>query len=149
MTTHGKEITMTTLEQIQVPAVASGNPHRAGRHGRLRFLGHFAEMQVAMMVGMMLGGPLGISGIGSAELRAALWLIVMIVPMVAWMRVRGMSWQCSGEMSAAMIVPTAALLPVFWAGLIPAAALIGFEHLSMAPAMLALMIYRRRHYGWS
>ena len=48
-----------------------------------------------------------------------------------------------------MIVPTAAILPLFWVGLITGTTLIGIEHLSMAPAMLALMAYRHRDYGWS
>jgi hypothetical protein len=140
---------MTTLEQTQVPPVATSHAHHAGKHGRLRFAGHFIEMQLAMMVGMMLGGPLGIPAVGSTELRAALWLVAMIVPMVAWMTFRGMPWRSSAEMSAAMIVPTVAILPVFWAGLVTGTTFIGFEHLSMAPAMLALMVYRHREYGWA
>jgi hypothetical protein len=140
---------MTTLGQIQAPAATASPTHHGGRNGRLRFVGHFVEMQLAMMVGMIFGGPLGIPAVTSIELRAGLWLIAMIVPMVAWMALRGMSWRCSFEMSAAMIVPTLAVLPAFWGGLIPGVALISFEHLSMAPAMLALMVYRRRDYGWS
>ncbi|HEY6057243.1 MAG TPA: hypothetical protein VIV06_04385, partial [Candidatus Limnocylindrales bacterium] len=146
---NAREITMTTLEQIEVPALAAPHAHHAGTHGRLRFVGHFVEMQLAMMVGMMVGGPLGIPAVASTELRATLWLVAMVVPMVAWMRFRGMSWRSNGEMAAAMIVPTLALFPVLWAGLIGATTLISFEHLSMAPAMLALMIFRRRQYGWS
>ncbi len=140
---------MTTLEQTQVPPAAISHAHHGGKLGRLRFAGHFVEMQLAMMVGMMLGGPLGIAAVGSVELRAALWLVAMIVPMVGWMTLRGMPWRSSAEMSAAMIVPTLAILPVFWAGLVSGPAFIGFEHLSMAPAMLALMVYRHREYGWA
>ena len=104
---------MTTLEQAHLQAPAISHAHHSGKHGRLRFAGHFVEMQLAMMVGMMVGGPLGISAVAGVELRAALWLIVMVVPMIAWMTVRGMSRQSSVGMSAAMIVPTVAILPVF------------------------------------
>jgi hypothetical protein len=140
---------MTTLAQHQVPAPATSHAHHGGRHGRLRFAGHFVEMQLAMMFGMMLGGTLGISAVANVEIRAGLWLVAMAVPMVAWMTFRGMSRRSSAEMSAAMIVPTVAILPVFWTGLISGATLIAIEHLSMAPAMLALMVYRHRNYGWS
>ena len=134
------------LTQEGRPATAA-HAHHGGR-GKLRFVGHFLEMQVAMMVGMGVGGPLGIPHVANVELRAALWMIAMIVPMVAWMRFRGMGWRPSAEMSAAMLVPTVAALPLLWIGLIPGAALIGIEHMSMAPAMLAFMIYRRSDYGW-
>jgi hypothetical protein len=105
-------------------------------------------MLLSMGVGMVAGGLLGISGVASTELRAILWMVSMVVPMVVWMRFRGMAWRSTWEMSAAMIVPTIALLPFFWAALIPGPALIRIEHLSMAPAMLALMFYRRRQWGW-
>lgn len=128
--------------------VAPHAAHHAGAHSRLRFFGHFIEMQLAMMVGMALGGPLGISTIGSTELRALAWLLVMTVPMVAWMRFRGMSLRSSVEMSVAMAVPTLAVLPLFWGGLLTRGAVITIEHMSMAPAMLAIMAYRRHDYGW-
>lgn len=134
------------LTQDGRPA-APAHAHHGGR-GKLRFAGHFLEMQVAMMAGMAVGGSLGISHVANVELRAALWLVAMIVPMVLWMRFRGMSWRGSAEMSASMIVPTAAALPLLWTGVIGGSALIGIEHMSMGPAMLALMIYRRADYGW-
>ena len=140
---------MTTLEQAHLQAPAISHAHHGGKHGRLRFAGHFIEMQLAMMVGMMLGGPLGIPAVAGVELRAALWLVLMVLPMVAWMTFRGMSRRSSVEMSTAMIVPTVVIFPVFWAGLITGTTIIGFEHLSMAPAMLALMVYRHREYGWA
>jgi hypothetical protein len=140
---------MTSFEQARTaPSLQIHHHHDGHAPSRRRFFGHFIEMQVAMMAGMAVGAPLGISGIASVELRAALWLVVMVVPMVAWMRVRGMSWRSSIEMSAAMAVPTVALLPVFWAGALAGKGLISIEHMSMAPAMLALMAFRRREYGW-
>jgi len=139
---------MTTLNTAQTMRPTGSHPHHGAGRGRLRFIGHFVEMLLSMGVGMVVGGVLGISGVASTELRAILWMVSMIVPMVAWMRFRGMAWRSSWEMSAAMIIPTVALLPFFWAALIPGQALIRIEHLSMAPAMLALMVYRRRQWGW-
>jgi hypothetical protein len=141
---------MTALEQTQpaTGAITAATHAHHGGHSRRRFVGHFIEMQVAMMAGMAVGGPLGIPGVASTELKAGLWMIVMVVPMVSWMRLRGMAWRPIAEMSASMIIPTVVLLPVLWLGLITGKMLIGFEHVSMAPAMLALMVYRRRAYGW-
>ena len=141
---------MTALERTQLAprAITAGTHAHHGGHSRRRFVGHFIEMQVAMMAGMALGGPLGIPEVASTELKAGLWLIAMVLPMVGWMRVRGMAWRPIAEMSASMVIPTVVLLPVLWLGLITGKTLIGLEHLSMAPAMLALMIYRRRDYGW-
>jgi flagellar biosynthetic protein FliP len=140
---------MATIEGAQVAlAMEAPHAHHGGGHSRLRFAGHFVEMQLAMGVGMALGGPLGISGVAGTELRAALWLVAMILPMVAWMRFRGMPWRPTNEMSAAMAIPVLAALPLYWAGLIGASTVIGIEHMSMAPAMLVLMAVRRSDYGW-
>lgn len=120
--------------------------HAGGRSFR-RFFGHFGQMVLAMMIGMAVGGMLGISRVGNAELKAALWLVAMTVPMVGWMRYRGMSWRQSAEMSVAMAIPTLLAVPAFWGGLITPRTLNSIEHSTMVPAMLALMVYRRREYG--
>ena len=69
--------------------------HHGGRRGIGPFLGHFAEMFVAMMVGMPLFGMpmralqaalLGPSSVGIPELRALGMAVSMTVAMVAWMR---------------------------------------------------------------
>lgn len=134
--------------QVQLKRAPVGTHARHAGGGSLRrFLGHFAEMVAAMMVGMAVGGMLGISKIGSVELKALLWLVAMTVPMVAWMRVRGMSWRQSAEMSLAMALPTLAVLPAFWGGLVTARTLHSVEHNAMVPAMFALMVLRRKEYG--
>ena len=122
--------------------------HNAGGRSLKRFLRHFGEMTAAMMLGMAVGGMLGISRVSIPELKAALWLVVMTGPMVAWLRYRGMSWRQSAEMSVAMALPTLAALPGFWSGLITPRALNSIEHTAMLPAMFALMVFRRREYGW-
>ena len=130
--------------------------HHTSRRGLAPFLGHFAEMIVAMMVGMMLFGMplralqgvlLGPSSVGVPELRAVGMAVSMSVSMVAWMLYRGHSWRASAEMAAAMIVPTVALFPFLWVGIISGGALFGLEHGLMLPSMLAVMYYRRSEYG--
>jgi flagellar biosynthetic protein FliP len=130
--------------------------HHGGRRGVGPFLGHFAEMFVAMMIGMPLfgmplralqGALLGAPSVGIPELRALGMATAMTVAMVAWMRFRGHSWRASAEMAAAMIVPTVALLPLLWAGIISGGTLVRLEHVLMVPSMLAVMLYRRTDYG--
>lgn len=130
--------------------------HHGSRRGLASFLGHFAEMFVAMMVGMPLFGMpmralqaalLGPSSVGTPELSALGMAVAMTISMVAWMRYRGHSWRASTEMGAAMIVPTLALFPLSWAGAIAARSLSGIEMALMVPSMLAVMLYRRSEYG--
>ena len=135
-------------------AVVDGHGDAAGHaaHGRradkLRFALHFLEMQVSMSAGMVIGGALGIGRVQNTELCAALWLLAMTLPMVAWMTLRGMRLRSSSEMSVAMAVPVVLALPFLWTGVIPRETLIGIEHMSMAPGMLALMLIRRSNYWW-
>lgn len=141
-----KEMSLSTIART---GTHSGtHAHNAGGRSLKRFFGHFGEMAVAMMLGMAVGGMLGIARVGNPELKAALWLVAMTAPMVAWMRYRGMSWRQSAEMSVAMALPTLAALPAFWGGLITPRALNSIEHSAMLPAMFALMVFRRREYGW-
>lgn len=130
--------------------------HHAGRRGIQPFLGHFAGMFAAMMVGMPLVGMplramqavlLGPSSVGVPELSALGMAVSMTISMVAWMRFRGHSWRPSVEMGAAMIVPALVLLPLSWAGVIAARSLTGIEMALMVPAMLLAMLYRRGEYG--
>jgi len=128
-------------------APSSRAAHHAGRRGWIPFLGHFAQMVVAMVLGMMVGGMLGTSDVSGAELQALLMAASMTVPMVAWMRVRRHSWRTSAEMAAAMVVPAAALFPLLWSSYISGDTLIGLQHGLMLPSMLAAMLYRRSEYG--
>ena len=85
----------------------------------MRFARHYAEMLIAMFVGMfVLGGvppacccsPAWTSGTGDEEAPALLLLLgmafTMTVPMVAWMRYRGHGWAPAGDMALAMFVPS-------------------------------------------
>src|SRR5512144_1653725 len=130
--------------------------HHGGRRGIVPFVGHFGEMFIAMMVGMPLFGmPLsllsgalfGVAAVHTPAVRALGMAVALTIPMVAWMRFRGHAWRPSAEMGAAMIVPTLALFPRYWAGIIPGRSLSGLEMALMLPAMLAAMLYRRHEYG--
>jgi len=130
--------------------------HHGGRRGIGPFLRHFVEMFVAMMVGMPLFGMplrslqgvlLGPSSVGIPELRALGMAAAMTVAMVIWMRFRRHSSRATTEMAAAMVVPTVALFPLLWAGIISSGMLVGLGHVLMLPGMLAVMLYRRSEYG--
>jgi hypothetical protein len=121
-----------------------------------RFARHYAEMLVAMLVGMMaLGMPadMALSGLGvelADEAPAALLLgmgITMTVPMVAWMRYRGHGWPASNEMAASMMIPTVGVIALLAAELVEdTGTLLVIEHLVMLPAMLAVMLLRWDEY---
>jgi len=124
-----------------------------------RFGQHYLEMVIAMFAGMLvLGLPaeglLQLSGSGTSELQEsapALALagmgMVMTVPMVAWMRYRGHTWQPTLEMAASMIVPTIAVIVLVAAGVSDFGAAMGIEHIAMFPAMLAVMLARWGEYS--
>jgi len=85
---------------------------------------HFAEMCIAMCVGVAVTNLLLRSGAWGTDLRQAwpgLSLAVISVgltlPMAAWMRFRGMGWRPILEMSVAGI---AAVMVAAWLGVISA-----------------------------
>jgi hypothetical protein len=127
---------------------------RSTRH----FIRHYVEMVVAMFLGMaVLGVPAGwgLGAVGSSwsELNTnapALMLlgmaVTMTVPMVGWMRSRGHGWRANAEMSASMLVPTAAAIGVLQAGLLDIGVLLVVEHVVMLLAMLGVMLLRPAEY---
>ena len=124
------------------------------------FLRHYVEMVAAMFLGMGVLMPLTGLGLGAldsswSELRAdapALDLlgmaVTMTVPMVGWMRYRGHGWQAGAEMSAAMFLPTFAVIALLWSGLVDdIGTLLIVEHVAMLASMLAAMLLRRAEYS--
>jgi FtsH-binding integral membrane protein len=114
----------------------------------LRFLRHFAEMMLAMLLGMaafdVVTGvffiPMG------PQVSALAMAVAMTVPMVAWMRIRKHAWRLNAEMAGAMIVPTLLLIGLSALGLLPPTSLMLGAHFLMVPAMLAVMLYRWHDY---
>jgi hypothetical protein len=123
-----------------------------------RFLLHFAEMWVAMTVGMVIFIPIRLALIAqgyttlldtaSIDYQAGMG-VFMAVPMVAWMRLRGHGWRMGTEMAGAMLVPTLAVLLLCALGVPDVFPWLSTK--STAPAMvigmLAIMLYRREHYS--
>jgi hypothetical protein len=121
-----------------------------------RFARHYVEMVVAMFAGMgVLLPPLGLAtralfGVGlhgNATLMISAMALTMTVPMVAWMRFRGHGWAPCADMTAAMVLPTLAVLALLWADLLgDVGTLLLIEHAVMLPAMLVAMLLRRDEY---
>ena len=125
----------------------------------VNFLRHYAEMLVAMFLGMfVLGGAgavlLGLVGVEVSNWRTdapALLLLAMAAtmsaPMVAWMRHRGHGWAPAWEMTASMFVPSFAAIALLWGGLVEDSdTLLAIQHVAMFPAMLVVMLLRRDEY---
>ena len=113
----------------------------------VRFVGHYLEMVVAMVVGMVALAPLWPEAwVARGDLHAVAMAVDMTVAMVVWMAVRRHSWPRIIEMSAAMVLPFAVLLVPYWLGALSAEALMIAAHVIMFPLMLAAMIWRRADY---
>ncbi len=122
-----------------------------------RFMLHFLEMTLAMMVGMpiliMARNLVPASSPYAAALKTGtipfdlVMTIFMVVPMVAWMIVRRHGWRHSVEMAVGMSAPVAAVAVLRLLGggaYLPWLA--KASHSAMFLGMLAAMLYRRDHY---
>jgi hypothetical protein len=126
---------MTTPTQARRVALAD-------RH----FWRHFVEMLLAMVVGMVVLGPLWPDLHGSTELHLLVMATNMTLGMAVWMAVRRHRWVAIAEMGLAMYVPFVVLLPPFWAGWLSAGAVFVLGHVLMLPAMLLAMLRRPSEY---
>ena len=127
--------------------------HRARILSRanIRFAGHFLEMVVAMLVGMVALEPVWSLVAPGLPDRPDVGAIVMATNMTAgmalWMGIRRHSWPRIAEMSAAMYLPFVALLVPYWLGGISGGTLMTAGHILMLPTMLAAMLWRRADYS--
>jgi hypothetical protein len=120
------------------------------------FWRHFLEMLAAMAVGMFATGAIFVSIVGlktwdqvtiQYPTQALLAMAAgMSIPMVAWMRYRGMGWKDAYEMAAAMVLPALPFLCLVWFGVTKSAQCGGYCA-STIVAMLVLMGYRRSQYS--
>lgn len=133
----------------ETPATASRGP------AIRRFVWHYAQMVIAMMIGMMVLGPLwrlaaaplGWSDtLARADVGALVMATDMAVAMALWMRFRRHTWISIAEMSAAMYLPFVVLLVPLWMGLISGGVLHTAGHVLMLPCMLLAMLWRRDEY---
>jgi flagellar biosynthetic protein FliP len=120
------------------------------------FIRHYVEMVAAMFAGMIvLGIPaeglLRLAGTSSGRLAPGVMFLemalIMTIPMVALMRLRGHAWRPCWEMSASMFLPTFAAIGLLWAGAGDQDALMLLEHAVMLPAMLVAMLLRFDEYA--
>lgn len=120
-----------------------------------RFTLHYAEMVIAMLVGMIFFGPLwkvlyeplGWSGLFERPDVAAMTMATdMTVAMSIWMRHRGHGWAPVAEMGAAMYAPFLVLLVPYWMGAMSGDDLMMGGHVLMLPAMAVAMLARRSEY---
>src|SRR5579864_9443656 len=118
----------------QIPA----NVQTAGR-----FVLHFAEMWIAMLVGMLLYMAIPGVMVLPAFIHQVGMAISITVPMVVWMRIRGHAWRHGIDMSLAMLIPWAVVLVL--ANVLPWLA--GASTPAMALGMLGFMLLHREHYA--
>jgi flagellar biosynthetic protein FliP len=116
-----------------------------------RFALHFAEMIVAMFVGMFALAPLwNVAAPGlpdRADVDAFVMATDMAIGMAVWMAVRRHSWPRILEMSAAMYVPFAIMIVPFWLDWVSDHAVMMAGHILMVPLMLVVMLWRRAEYS--
>jgi hypothetical protein len=131
-------------------------PRRTPLAGWLPFIRHYAEMVLAMAVGMVALHPLwtfALQAAGTphlldhAEPMTLAMATDMAIGMGAWMTFRRHGWRHIAEMTAAMYLPFVILFPATLAGAMTSGTMMIAGHGLMLATMLALMLWRRDHYG--
>lgn len=112
------------------------------------FVVHYLQMLAAMIVGMVVLGPLSmlVGGRVAVELDALLMATWMTAGMAAWMAWRRHSWRSIAEMGLAMYLAFAVLFPPLWLGLLTGDGVMIVGHVLMLPAMAIAMLYRREEH---
>lgn len=121
-----------------------------------RFLRHYLEMIMAMVVGMVVLGAAEAmlfnrvawaETLARPEGDALIMATNMIIPMAAWMRFRGHRWGAIAEMAVAMYLPFVVLFVPLWLGVLSPTGLMVLGHVLMLFAMAAVMWRRRDEYA--
>jgi hypothetical protein len=112
-----------------------------------RFVVHYLQMLAAMLVGMVVFGPLLmlVDGAG-AEVGALLMATAMTAGMTAWMAWRRHRWAAVAEMGLSMYLSFVVLFPALWLGLLSGSGVLAVGHVLMLPAMALAMLHRREEY---
>ena len=125
---------------------AAINPTRTRIRSALRFLLHYAEMSVAMMLGMMLLAPVWtFVWPGSAavfEIHLAVMATNMVIGMSVPMLLRRHSWRSIVEMSAVMYLAFLVVLVPYWLGVAGTGFVMLWGHVLMFVAMFVVMLLR-------
>jgi hypothetical protein len=120
-----------------------------------RFVGHYLEIVVAAVAGMVVLGPvesallnpIGWAGLlAHAETYTLVMATNMTVAAAAWMRFRGHGWAAIAEMAVAMYAPFLVLFPPLWLGVLSASGLMALGHVLMLFTIAAAMLRRRDQY---
>ena len=110
----------------------------------LRFAGHYLEMVVAMMIGMVVLAPVWLLAWPGLADRPDLETIVMAfdmtIAMAAWMRLRRHPWPHITRMCGAMDLGFVLVLPAYWLGVLSAEAMMSLGHVLMLVLMLVAML---------
>jgi hypothetical protein len=131
-------------------------PRRRHLAGLLPFIRHYIEMVLAMVIGMyalMPLWPVAFRAVGAqhlldhAEPMALSMATGMAIGMAALMVFRRHGWRDIAEMTAAMYLPFVILFPATLAGAMTSGTMMIAGHGLMLATMLALMLWRRDHYG--
>jgi hypothetical protein len=121
-----------------------------------RFVRHYFEMVVVMVVGMMALAPLWDWGFELAgwpeprtftEVHTLIMATNMTIAMSILMLVRGHSVASTAEMGAAMYVSFVVLYPPYWFGVLDAGGVMMIGHVLMFVVMLLVMLRRRDEYA--
>lgn len=118
-----------------------------------RFVWHFVQMLIAMMVGMGVYHLLTGKSLAAYPVLAYAGMeLSMIPPMIALMWYQGHDWRCSAEMAAAMLIGPAVFLACAQLGLhnyfpgLSRGMLFALSDATMYLGMLGAMLYRREMY---
>jgi hypothetical protein len=117
-----------------------------------RFVLHLAEMCVVMCLGGIMLSVAFFAGAGllgyddlprsAPELSVLVIAVNLSVPMLVWMRVRGMGWQHTLEMSGSTMAVGLLLIAAYWMGLVARGSLIEIQTSLACPVMLVVMLAR-------
>lgn len=150
-------LTKTHADHTEITATKADNPGRKLALKTMRFLLHFLEMQIAMVLGMIPWHPV-VRALRASPTYAEAFQrgsalsilghgLFMTIPMVAWMVIRRHGWRHSMEMGAAMFAPGVVIIVLCWLGadtywpwLITLASPAG------TIGMLVYMLFRRDHF---
>lgn len=117
-----------------------------------RFALHLAEMCVVMCVGGIALSAAFFVGAGflgyddlprtAPELSVLVIALNLSVPMLVWMRLRGMAWQPTWEMCGSTMAIGLLLVAAYWMDLVARGSLIEIQTSLACPVMLVVMLLR-------
>jgi hypothetical protein len=116
------------------------------------FVWHFVQMCLACCIGgftlcFLFFGGAALTGYPDLihnfpELSTLVIAFLLVLPMAAWMRFRGMEWRPTLEMAAAPIVLGVLLIGLAWLGIVSRSSLIEWLTRLVCPVMLIPMLFR-------